>query len=220
MTFNFLGRIEHPRQLLQRVVVNLKVFAKRQHQVLESHWCYPLLEGTNLDDGCLLHFDDVLLNATTYDFYVRLRLENGQQLYEGFYPAERVLVDGSEVSFELPRPSWRDLQRVQDYFTRRNNHGIIESSGTVLQDAWDSTSAVIVAIEREHQHSAVVVAAGYSYPHVSMDFGGEEPKNMDVMTERFWFFIHVELNDYTNDNLYVLGFVADATSLNRLVLKG
>jgi hypothetical protein len=147
-------------------------------------------------------------------------LENGQQLYEGFYPAERVLVDGSEVSFELPRPSWRDLQRVQDYFTRRDNHGIIESSGTVLQDAWDSTSAVIVAIEREHQHSAVVVAAGYSYPHVSMDFGGEEPKNMDVMTERFWFFIHVELNDYTNDNLYVLGFVADATSLNRLVLKG
>jgi hypothetical protein len=108
----------------------------------------------------------------------------------------------------------------------RDNHGvIIDSPDAVVPDAWDSTSAVIVATKRE-QRSSVVVAAGFSYPQfiadgqvqqVSMDFG-EEAKCMDALTDRFWQFLHVELNEI--DDYYELGFVANAASLKWLVFKG
>jgi hypothetical protein len=216
-------REEAPRLLAKRALC-LQLYARTKHRELESHWCYPACATVNgAAPVDVIRGEDFFPDAAKFDFYVRLRLENGQQLSEQFYPAGSVRIEENELAFPIDRPNWPGLQIAQHYYNQDDHPR--RDAGNILEAAWECTSALIVGM-KGGQISPVVVAAGFSFPkyfeggrmmHLTMDFDSCLPRCINE-GDRFWQFLHLESNDETGGIDYELGFVASIKSLKWLVL--
>jgi hypothetical protein len=218
------GEGEVYRRILGRVL-SLKHFAKLKHEALAARWCFPAVAEATPINVDPLHWETVVPNATQYDFYIRLRVQNGRQLVGRFYPGESVLIDNHHsVCFRLPEPpSWPGLCAAQRYFDRNDRDS---DARVILSKAWDCTSVVIVGMRRG-QSTPMLVAAAFSFPFTeeavheasSMDFDDGRVLSFMKAGDSYWYFLHSEMNEYGEESSPPdLGFVVSAHSLNWIVL--
>lgn len=221
---------EVSRLILGRVLT-LQHFAKIKHEALAARWCYPAVAEATPSNIETLHWETVVPNATQYDFFICLRAQNGRQLVERFYPGESVLIDNHRsVCFPLPEHiSWPGLCTALRYFHRNDyDRDSYETRAGILAKAWDCTSVVIVGM-RLGQSIPMLVAAAFSFPKyfteeavheaTSMDFEDGRVLNFMKAGDTYWYFRHVELNEYGAEiSPPDIGFVVSAQSLNWIVL--
>lgn len=225
-----------------RRAVLLKVFAQRNVKLLEVHWCYPFILSHTPSPVQISPTATLFETVNQYDFYLRLRFENGSQVHEQFCPSSTVHSTHNEICLQFLQPiTWPALSHVQEHFDIRDFEGTSVSSragSALIRSAWDRTSVVVVGSSESIPAQHTVVAAAFSFmsygapPGITpidntLDFVNHYPGMIDDGTcprctidyDRYWSFCHVEWNDDPLLCDYEVGFVARRDSLVSLIIK-